>query len=219
MSAGTNRAVGETTFCSRKRRVSILKHGRPLPRSYYDRPVLTVAEELLGKHLVRVNSEGNIVARIVEVEAYGGSDDPASHAYRGMTERNRVMFGEPGHAYVYFTYGMHFCLNVKAEHTGIPGAVLIRAVEILDGLEIARRNRNTQSCSGLSNGPGKLTKAMSITRAHNGVDLVKRSELYIRDPKTNGRLEISNSGRIGIKNGKDKLWRFYVKDDMSVLHP
>lgn len=175
--------------------------------------MLTVAKELLGKYLVRANSDGNIVARIIEVEAYGGSDDPASHAYKGITERNRVMFGEPGHAYVYFTYGMHFCLNVKAGHRGIPGAVLIRAVEIIDGLELAGRNRKTASSSELSNGPGKLTKAMNITKAHNGLDLVQSDQLYIYESKENGSLEILTSSRIGIKTAKEKLWRFYINND------
>jgi DNA-3-methyladenine glycosylase len=172
--------------------------------------VLTVAKELLGKNLVKVTSEGKIVARITEVEAYGGSDDPASHAYKGITERNRVMFGDPGHAYVYFTYGMHFCLNVKAEHRGIPGAVLIRAIEITNGLELAGRNRKTASSSELSNGPGKLTKAMNITKAHDGLDLVKSDELYICELEEKRKLQISTSARIGIRDGTDKLWRFYV---------
>jgi DNA-3-methyladenine glycosylase len=175
--------------------------------------VVTVAKELLGKYLVRVTAEGNIVARIVEVEAYGGSDDSASHAYKGIRERNRVMFGEPGHAYVYFTYGMHFCLNVKAEHIGIPGAVLIRAVEIIDGLELASRNRSAKSSIELSNGPGKLTKAMNITKAHNGIDLVKTTQLYICKPEDSERSEISASTRIGIKTAKEKLWRFCISNE------
>jgi DNA-3-methyladenine glycosylase len=186
---------------------------RRLLRKFYSRPVLIVAKELLGKLLVRKTLDGTIVSRIVEVEAYGGSDDAASHAYKGITERNRVMFGEPGHAYVYFTYGMHFCLNVRAGHRGIPGAVLIRAVEIIDGLELAGRNRKTASPSELSNGPGKLTKAMNITKAHNGLDLVKSDELYICELEDNEILQISTSSRIGIKTAKEKLWRFCISND------
>lgn len=159
---------------------------------------------------MRVTANGNIVARITEVEAYGGSDDPASHAYKGITERNRVMFGEPGRAYVYFTYGMHFCLNVKAETEGVPGAVLIRAVEIADGLELACRNRRATSPLELSNGPGKLTKAMNITKVHNGLDLVESDQLYICEPRETQSLSISTSCRIGIRAGNDKLWRFYI---------
>lgn len=154
-----------------------------------------MAKELLGKYLIRKTDDGIIAAKVVEVEAYRGSDDPASHAFKGMTERNKVMFGEPGHAYVYFTYGMHFCLNVKTGHTGIPGAVLIRAVEIIDGLELAGRNRKTASSSELSNGPGKLTKAMNITNAHNGLDLVKSDELYLCELEENMKLQISASGQ------------------------
>jgi len=173
--------------------------------------VLTVAEDLLGKYLVREAVDGKIVARIIEVEAYGGSDDPASHAYKGITERNRVMFGEPGHAYVYFTYGMHYCLNVKAETEGVPGAVLIRAVEIVDGAELALKNRKSSSTTGLSNGPGKLTKALEIDKAHNGLDLVESDQLYICKPEKSEALEILNSKRIGISTGEERLWRFYLR--------
>jgi len=184
------------------------KNCRRLPRKFYARPVLIVAKDLLGKLLVRKTSGRRIIARIVEVEAYGGRDDPASHAYRGMTERNRVMFGEPGHAYVYFTYGMHFCLNVKAEIEHVPGAVLIRAVEIVDGVELALKNRKSSSITGLSNGPGKLTKALDINKAHNGLDLVKSDQLYICKPEQSGTFEVSNSKRIGVSAGEERLWRF-----------
>jgi DNA-3-methyladenine glycosylase len=183
-----------------------------LPRKFYARPVLVVAKELLGKLLVRRISDGRIVARIVEVEAYGGSDDPASHAYKGITERNRVMFGKPGFAYVYFIYGNHFCLNVKAETEGVPGAVLVRAVEVIEGIEPARRNRGTHSLKDLSNGPGKLTKALRISKLENGLDLVKSKELYLCDSGKNNRWEISTSARVGIKEGVDNLWRFHIKN-------
>jgi DNA-3-methyladenine glycosylase len=188
------------------------KNCRRLPREFYARPVLIVAKELLGKLLVRNTSYGRIVARIVEVEAYGGSDDPASHAFKGITERNKVMFGEPGHVYVYFTYGMHFCLNVKAESEGVPRAVLIRAVEIVDGVELALKNRKLSSITGLSNGPGKLTKALNITKAQNGLDLVQSDQLNIRELKETRSVKISTSTRIGIKTGRDKLWRFFIKN-------
>jgi DNA-3-methyladenine glycosylase len=187
-----------------------------LPRKFYARPVLIVAKELLGKLLVRKTEDGSIVARIVEAEAYGGSDDPASHAYRGLTERNRVMFGKPGFAYVYFIYGNHYCLNVKAETEGIPGAVLVRAVEIIQGMKLARRNRGLHSLKELSNGPGKLTKALHISKAENGLDLIKSKELYICESGEDNRWEISNSPRVGIKEGIDNLWRFYIKNDKAV---
>jgi DNA-3-methyladenine glycosylase len=192
------------------------KNCQRLPRKFYAIPVLVVAKELLGKLLVRKTEDGRIVARIVEVEAYGGSDDPASHAYRGLTERNRVMFGKPGFAYVYFIYGNHYCLNVKAETEGVPGAVLVRAVEIIQGMKLARRNRGLHSLKELSNGPGKLTKALHISKTENGLDLVKSKELYICESDEDNRWEISTSARVGIKEGIDNLWRFYIKNDKAV---
>ncbi len=192
------------------------KNCQPLPRKFYARPVLIVAKELLGKLLIRKTLDGRIVARIVEVEAYGGSDDPASHAYRGLTERNRVMFGKPGFAYVYFIYGNHYCLNVKAETEGVPGAVLVRAVEVIQGMKLARRNRGLHSLKELSNGPGKLTKALHISKAENGLDLVKSKELYICESEKDNRWEISTSPRVGIKEGINNLWRFYIKNDKAV---
>jgi DNA-3-methyladenine glycosylase len=178
--------------------------------------VLTVAKDLLGKYLVRATADGNIVARIVEVEAYGGSNDPASHAYKGITERNRVMFGKPGCAYVYFIYGNHYCLNVKAEMEGIPGAVLVRAVEVVEGVELASKNRGLHSLNELSNGPGKLTKALHISKVENGLDLVKSKELYICKSEEDNRWEISASPRVGIKAGIDNLWRFYIRNNRAI---
>jgi len=188
----------------------------PMPRSFYARETLAVARELLGKYLVRQISEGNIVAKIVEVEAYRGADDPASHAYKGLTMRNWPMFDEPGCAYVYFIYGNHYCLNVTTERKGVPGAVLIRAVEIVDGYELARKNRKAPSNTNLSNGPGKLTKALNITRIHNGLDLTKANELFICQPKIIENFEIATSRRIGIKAGSEKLWRFYIQNNKFV---
>jgi DNA-3-methyladenine glycosylase len=187
-----------------------------MPRSFYSRETLVVAKKLLGKYLVRRMSEGEIVAKIVEVEAYRGADDPASHAYKGLTERNWPMFGEAGCAYVYFIYGNHYCLNVTTGRKGVPGAVLIRAVEIVDGLELARRNRKARSNIDLSNGPGKLTKALNITRIHNGLDLTKTNELLICQPKIIEDFEIGKSRRIGIKAGSEKTWRFYIKNNKFV---
>jgi len=182
-----------------------------LKRGFYSKPSPNLAKDLLGKYLVRQTHQGRITARIVEVEAYRGSDDPASHAYTGMTARNRVMFGKPGLAYVYFIYGNHFCINIKAGREGVPGAVLIRAVEIIDGLDLAFKNRNVKSTVELSNGPGKLTKALDITRIHNGIDLTDSPELFMCDPTVKEPLEIVATSRIGIKSAKERLWRFYVK--------
>ncbi len=188
----------------------------PLPREFYSRNTLVVAKDLLGKYLIRHLNDENIVAKIVEVEAYRGSDDPASHAYKGQTPRNQLMFGKAGFSYVYFTYGKHYCLNVTTEKEGIPGAVLIRAIEIMDGLELARQNRKANSLVNLSNGPGKLTEALNITKIHNGLDLTERNELFIRHSEIDRSHEITVSRRIGIKAGSEKLWRFYIKDSTSV---
>jgi len=188
----------------------------PLPREFYSRDTRVVAKDLLGKYLIRHLNDENIVAKIVEVEAYRGSDDPASHAYKGQTPRNQLMFGKAGFSYVYFTYGKHYCLNVTTEKEGIPGAVLIRAIEIMDGLELARRNRKANSLVNLSNGPGKLTEALNITKIHNGLDLTERNELFIRHSEIDRSHEITMSRRIGIKAGSEKLWRFYIKDSTFV---
>lgn len=188
----------------------------PLPREFYSRDTLVVAKDLLGKYLIRHLNDENIVAKIVEVEAYRGSDDPASHAYKGQTPRNQLMFGKAGFSYVYFTYGKHYCLNVTTEKEGIPGAVLIRAIEIMDGLELARQNRKANSLVNLSNGPGKLTEALNITKIHNGLDLTERNELFIRHSEIDRSHEITVSRRIGIKAGSEKLWRFYFKDSTFV---
>lgn len=189
---------------------------KPLPRTFYSRETLVVANELLGKHIVRQMSEGDIKAKIVEVEAYRGSDDPASHAHKGLTKRNWPMFGEAGHAYVYFIYGNHHCLNVTTERKNVPGAVLIRAIEIVDGLKLAQGNRKARSNIDLSNGPGKLTKALNITQMHNGLDLTKSSELFICHPNIIEAVEIGTSSRIGIQAGSDKRWRFYIKNNKFV---
>ncbi|MCW4051905.1 MAG: DNA-3-methyladenine glycosylase [Candidatus Bathyarchaeota archaeon] len=189
---------------------------KPLPRGFYSRDTLTVAKDLLGKCLVRHLSAGNIEAMIVEVEAYRGSDDPASHAYKGSTPRNQVMFGKPGFSYVYFTYGKHYCLNVTTEREGVPGAVLVRAIEIIGGVELAFKNRKANSLVNLSNGPGKLTEALNITKIHNELDLTKGGELIIRHPDINKSHTITASRRIGIKAGNKRFWRFHIKNNRFV---
>jgi DNA-3-methyladenine glycosylase len=192
---------------------------KPLPSSFYNRNTLIVAKELLGNLLVRRTLDGDIVGRIVEVEAYRGSDDPASHAYKKQTPRNRLMFGQAGFAYIYFVYGNHYCLNVTTEKEGIPGAVLIRSIDIVEGMKLAQNNRITKSTRNLSNGPGKLTKALRIDKSQNGMDLTKSTDLFICSPVGKESLEIAVSSRIGVKNGCDKLWRFYLKNDQSVSKP
>jgi len=185
---------------------------RMLTRAFYSRNTVKVAPELLGKYLVRVTRRGRMVARIVEVEAYRGKDDPASHAFRGPTPRNAPMYGEPGHAYIYFTYGNHYCLNLTTQRAGVPGAVLIRAVEPLEGIRLMRRFRPNVPDLELTSGPGKLTKALAIDKSLNEQDVTIRGPLFLSDRRCSN-FEVSRSPRIGIREGSDKLWRFYVKDN------
>jgi len=166
---------------------------------FYLRPAAQVARELLGKILAFESASG----RIVETEAYLGEDDAAAHSARGITPRTRVIFGEPGHAYIYFIYGMHNCLNIVCEPEGIAGCVLIRALEPISGL------------SGLANGPGKLTRALGIRIAHNGVD-VTEGPITIHAPEHPEAFEIATSPRIGITKSADLPLRFFIKGNCSV---
>ncbi len=181
-------------------------------RAFYRRSTASVAERLVGMKLVRTIAGNGMNVRlsgiIVETEAYGGLDDPASHARMGPTPRNSVMFGEVGVAYVYFTYGNHFCVNVSARSQIEPaGAVLIRALEPLEGIEIMKLHRDEEESTSLTNGPGKLTQALNIDSALNGVDMTSvRSELHIEfgeKPR-----EVVSATRIGISRATEKRWRF-----------
>ena len=187
---------------------------KKLNRKFYDRPTLKVARELLGKHLV-VQKDGHLLSgKIVETEAYVGFKDPASHAYRGMTPRNEVMFGDPGYAYVYITYGMHHCLNLVTEREGHPAAVLIRAIEPADGVELMKKRRGRQKLKDLTSGPAKLCQALGVDRKLNGADLCSEV-IFVQDRgETTGR--IASSSRIGIKEGKDKNWRFFIENSEFV---
>ncbi|MCE5197642.1 DNA-3-methyladenine glycosylase [bacterium] len=177
-----------------------------LEREFYLHDTLAVAKSCLGKILVHQTSEGILAGRIVETEAYL-SDDPACHASRGKTKRNEVMFGEPGHAYVYFTYGFHYCINFVTQPGGVPEAVLIRALEPLEGIEIMKRNRNRERIHDLCSGPGKLTQALGIGAELNGEDLLG-NRLYVLDDQTDIGDVIARP-RIGIKLAAEELWRFY----------
>jgi DNA-3-methyladenine glycosylase len=158
--------------------------GRILPRSFYARSTVEVARDLLGKVLVH----GPTAGIIVETEAYLGGEDLAAHSARGLTHRTRVIFGPPGHAYVYLIYGMYECLNLVAERDGRPGCVLIRALEPVSGVELMRARRGTtRKLEQLANGPGKVTLALGITRAHNGAD-VTRGPLVVREPACAGEI-------------------------------
>ena len=182
-----------------------------LARAFYDRPSLDVARDLLGKVLVYDGRAGRRAARIVEVEAYLGEADPASHAYRGPTPRAAVMFGPPGRSYVYFVYGMYHCLNVVTERDGVAGAVLIRGAEPLAGFDGGER--------ALA-GPGKIGREFGLTTADTGLDLV-RSRLSIRDAPSVPRSRIVRAARIGLNDHAttDKPWRFYVRGSSGVSRP
>ena len=190
-----------------------------LPREFYMKYTPIVAKKLLGKMLVRILPSGNVLAgMIVETEAYRGKDDPASHAYKGKTHRNTIMFGPPGHAYIYLIYGMYYCLNVVTEPEGCPAAVLIRAIQPLLGISEMIKLRKVNKLRLLTNGPGRLTQAMMIDKALNGVDMTQLGPLYITDLMTIPDDNIGISPRIGIKDGKDKLWRFFIKNNPFVSY-
>jgi len=184
----------------------------PFPRAFYNRPAIEVARALLGTVLVH----GGTAGRIVETEAYLGLQDRAAHSWRGITPRTRVMFGEPGHAYVYLIYGMYECLNVVAEPEGSPGCVLIRALEPLEGIPRMRRRRpGARGIEDLANGPGKLTLALGIMRRHNGADFTSGA-LTIHPPQQQEEIRIGVSPRIGIKHCADWPLRFFVEDNRFV---
>ena len=180
---------------------------RALPRGFYDRDTRVVARALLGCVLAHDHTAG----RIIETEAYL-ADDPASHSHNGKTARNSSMFGPPGHAYVYFTYGMHHCVNVVTRREGTGEAVLIRALEPLDGIELMKRRR--KGADHLCSGPAKLTQALAITRAHDGADLT-RGALRILPPESypgwSGKEKILTTPRIGITKAIEKKWRCVVQ--------
>jgi len=182
---------------------------KTIPRTFYERDTVKVARDLLGKNLIRTIGKQTISGIITETEAYRYTDDPASHAYRGLTPRNRAMFEQVGKAYVYFTYGMYFCFNVVARnHNFAAGAVLIRGLKPEKGIDIMKKNRGIDKIANLTNGPAKLTQALRITKKQYGVDLAKKSELFLLDGID--RKKIFASKRVGIKNGLHKLWNFKI---------
>ena len=187
-----------------------------LGRDFYERWAVNVAKDLLGKLLIRRIDGRVLVGRIVEVEAYRGSDDPASHAYRGKTERNKIMFDRGGLVYIYLAYGIHRLLNVTAEPPGRPAAVLIRALEPIDGIEVMMRFRGTSDLRALTSGPGKLTEALKIGLELNGLDLTMSDELFIADDGFKD-FEMASSPRIGVRDRRK--WRFYIKGNRFVSRP
>lgn len=189
----------------------------PLSRSFYAREPTYVAKSLIGKYLLRKLRDGTELGGvIVETEAYGGHKDPASHAYKGRTRRNEVMFGEAGHAYVYFTYGFHHCLNFVTGKKGIASAVLIRALEPVSGIQIMQKFRGKAELTDLASGPGKLCQALNIDRALNGCDITN-SKSPIRVIDRNLRIpRIRRSIRIGIRTGTERKWRFFAESSRYV---
>lgn len=185
--------------------------GPPLPRRFYARPALELARALLGRVLVHDHPDGRVSGRIVEVEAYRGEDDPASHAHRGPTPRNRVMFGLAGHAYVYFTYGMHHCLNVVAGEEGRAEAVLIRALAAEEGVAAMRARRGDVAWEQLARGPGCVARALGVDRALDGADLTS-GPLWIssRPARRQGRAIVATP-RIGIRHAAERPWRFALE--------
>jgi DNA-3-methyladenine glycosylase len=185
-----------------------------LARPFFARDSRVVAPELLNKLLVR----GDRVGRIVEVEAYAGAEDPASHGFRGPTPRNEVMFGRPGHLYVYFTYGMHFCANAVCGEVGESSAVLLRALAPMAGLDEMRAARGVAARRDrdLCSGPAKLCQAFGLDRSHDGLDLVRGGEVGVFDDGTPPPVAPGVSPRIGISVAVDQPWRWFVADDPNV---
>jgi DNA-3-methyladenine glycosylase len=195
----------------------------PVRRTLLAGPVLEVAPRLLGMVLRRTTDAGTVAVRITEVEAYDGPNDPGSHSYRGQTPRNAVMFGPPGHLYVYFTYGMHFCMNVSAGPPGRPSAVLFRAGEVIEGLALARERRSPSTAStkvladrDLARGPARLCVALGIDRADNDTDLLARGSAIQLLPGPGYEGEVTTGPRVGLREAADWPWRFWIPGDPSV---
>jgi len=185
-----------------------------LERAFYARPTITVARELLGKKLVRQTDGAKLSGVIIETEAYCGSRDSACHAHRGRTPRNTVMFGRPGVAYVYFTYGMHYLLNLVTEEEGNPCAVLVRALLPLSGLE-EMQSRRKKHGKELTNGPAKLCQALAIDKSLNGWDLTLGERLWVENDQSVQTRDILSTPRIGIDYAREKdrkaPWRFLIR--------
>lgn len=202
---------------------------RPLPRSFFARDADRVARDLLGALLVHDAAAGRTAGRIVETEAYFGppganptlarrrapwaawvrrNGDPAAHSFPGLTQRNRIMFGAPGHAYVYLIYGINECLNVSTGEEGDPQAVLLRALEPAEGLAVMARRRGTDDAARLARGPGNLAKAMGVTRAHNGADMTKGPLWFARGER---RAAVVAGPRVGVTKAADLPLRFWER--------
>jgi DNA-3-methyladenine glycosylase len=188
----------------------------PLPHAFYGRSSVEVARDLLGKTLWRRTEAGLTAGIIVETEAYDGANDPASHAWRGQTQRNAVMFGPPGRAYVYFTYGMHYCLNAVTGPDRQASGVLLRAIQPTIGLELMRERRGAHIPDrDLARGPGRLCQALGITTADYGTDLTSDA-LWISETADAPVFSIAATQRIGITRAAERPWRFVVCDNQYI---
>jgi DNA-3-methyladenine glycosylase len=210
-----------------------------IPRDFFARPSVQVAPELLGCVMEHQTAAGLVAVELTEVEAYAGASDPASHAYRGKTARNAVMFGPPGHAYVYFTYGMHFCVNLVCLGNGSASAVLLRAGRVIEGAELALarrtggpgeirgggeppRDRRVVSFRDLARGPARLCQALDIDRSQDGADVcVADSALRMRwpDPRTTDRsagIKVVSGPRVGVSRAAEIPWRFWIEGEPTV---
>jgi DNA-3-methyladenine glycosylase len=191
--------------------------GPRLPRSFYNRPVLEVARDLLGAVVVHAVDDGTVAVRLTEVEAYAGGRDPASHAFRGQTQRNAVMFGPPGHAYVYFTYGMHFCMNLVTGPVGRASAVLLRAGEVVAGPEIASARRQAPKPRDWARGPARLTIALGVGRELDGADVTStQSSLQVRRGVAVDDALVRWGPRVGVSTAGDVPWRAWIDGDPTV---
>lgn len=183
--------------------------------AFFEKDTVKAAKELIGCRLVRCFGEHRAEAVITETEAYKGGEDPASHAHRGTTERNKLMFGRAGMLYVYFSYGMHYCMNIVTEQEGVPGAVLIRGAKPVKGLDWIRGNRPGVADKQLMNGPGKLTKALAIDLSFNGYDLLQTGNRELFLLAKEAPVSCEATPRIGISKGTELHWRFVAKETLA----
>lgn len=190
----------------------------PLPYSFYRRDTTTVAQELLGKAMVHFSAEGITAGLVVETEAYLGPHDPACHSARGRTERNAVMFGPAGHAYIYLIYGMHLCFNVTTDRDGLAAAVLVRALEPLTGIELMARRRRCPAPRDLCRGPARLVQAMGITIALNGASVVEGPVRFYDIGYEVHPNRVRRAPRVGISRATDWPLRFYLAGSAYVSH-
>jgi DNA-3-methyladenine glycosylase len=180
---------------------------------FFEQDTLAAAEQLIGCYLARKIDGREIIVRITETEAYKGSEDPASHAYRGKTARNTPMFGRAGKLYVYLSYGLHYCMNVVTEAENVPGAVLLRAGKAVQGLDLIRERRGSMADKQLLNGPGKLAQALSIALDFNGYDLLQPANPQLAIHPRERAYPVAATPRIGISKAQEYPWRFILRDN------